>query len=108
LYVPFFTDAFDKHFKKLVKKDNQLKQQILAKIEEMKKEPSPQPIKYLYDLKGKWKMRIGHYRLLYAYCKDCRKEGFERLNHCVDCNSKNDDSIVYFDVIHRGNGYDDL
>jgi mRNA-degrading endonuclease RelE of RelBE toxin-antitoxin system len=108
LYVPYFTDDFDKHFKKLTKKDNSLRHRILAKIDEMKKELPRNPIEYIGDLKGKWKMRVGDYRLLYAYCKDCRAKGYERLNECLECKSKDDTSIVYFDVIHRSDGYDDL
>jgi mRNA-degrading endonuclease RelE of RelBE toxin-antitoxin system len=108
LYVPHFTEYFDKHFRKLTKKDNNLRQKILAEIDEMKKEPPRHPIEYLYDLKGKWKMKLGDYRLLYAYCKDCRTKSYERLNRCVGCDSKDDNAIVYFDVIHRSDGYDDL
>jgi len=74
----------------------------------MKSEKPRKPIEYVGDLKGKWKMKVGDYRLLFAYCEDCRAKGYERFNQCYECKSKNNDAIIYFDVIHRSNGYDEL
>lgn len=74
----------------------------------MRAEQPRNPIEYVADLKGKWKMRVGNYRMVYAYCEDCIAKGYDRLNQCYDCDSKNDNSIVFFDVFHRSKGYDDV
>jgi len=108
LYDAYFTDDFDKHFKKLTKKDGQLKNRLKTRIEEMKLEKPINPLEYTADLKGMWKMIVGDYRMLYAYCEDCRAKGYERFNQCFQCKEKDDSAIVYFDVIHRSEGYDNL
>lgn len=74
----------------------------------MRAETPRKPTEYLGDLKGKWKMKVGDYRLLYAYCRDCKVKHYEEFNQCFNCKSKNNNSVVYFDVIYRGAGYDDL
>lgn len=94
--------------KKLTKRDNDLKKRILKKVEEMKALPYRKSKEYTADLKGKRKMRVGDYRLVYAVCEDCRAKEYERLNQCFGCEAMKDNSIVYFDVIHRPHGYDEL
>lgn len=108
LYVSYFSDDFKKHLKKLTKRDSNLKQRILKKVEEMQNDPFRNSKEYIADLKGKRKMRVGDYRLIYAVCKDCRAKEYEKINNCHKCESKKEDSIVYFDVIHRPHGYDEL
>lgn len=107
LYDAHFSDDFDEHFRKLTKKDDSLKQRLKNKIEEMKVEKPKNPVEYIADLKGKWKERVGNYRMPYAYCEDCRQKGYERLNQCLDCHVKNKNSIVFFDVFHRSKGYEE-
>ena len=80
----------------------------MNKVEEMRNDPIRNSIELNYDLKGKRRVRIGDYRLIYAVCLDCRQKGYTKFNQCYDCKSHNDNSIVYFDVIHRPHGYDDL
>jgi mRNA-degrading endonuclease RelE of RelBE toxin-antitoxin system len=107
LYNAFFSDDFADHFRKLTKKDGVLKERLQSKIEEMKIEKPRNPIEYIADLKGKWKMRVGDYRMLYAYCEDCKQKRYERFNQCFDCDTKNDSPIVFFDVLHRSKAYDE-
>jgi mRNA-degrading endonuclease RelE of RelBE toxin-antitoxin system len=107
LYEANLSDDFKENFRKLTKKDGTLRDRLLAKIEEMKAEKPRNPIEYIADLKGKWKARVGDYRMPYAYCQDCRQKGYERLNQCFECKSKTDSSIVFFDVFHRSKGYDE-
>ena len=107
MYDAFFSDDFVDHFKKLTKKDETLKERLQSRIEEMKTEKPRNPIEYVADLKGKWKMRVGDYRMIYAYCEDCKQKRHERLNQCLDCSAKNDNVIVFFDVLHRSKAYDE-
>jgi mRNA-degrading endonuclease RelE of RelBE toxin-antitoxin system len=106
LYEAHFSDDFNEHFKKLTKKDAALRERLKKRIGEMKID-KPRNLEYLHDLKGKWKEHIGDYRMPYAYCEDCKQKGYERLNQCLDCGSKNSNSLVFFDVFHRSKGYDE-
>jgi len=106
LFKAFFVDDFKKHLDKLTKKDAQLKARLHQRIEEMEMEQPHSQIGYVADLKGKWKMRVGDYRLIYAYCTDCQKQNFQRFNNCLECGSKGDDALIFFDVIHRSNDYE--
>jgi len=106
LYESYFTDDFRKNFKKLTKKDGKLKEHLKSRIEELKAEKPQNLVQYIADLKGKWKMRVGNYRVPFAYCEDCRDNNYEHLNQCMDCDSKNNNAIVFFDVFHRSKGYD--
>ena len=107
MYDAYFSDDFADHFRKLTKKDGNLKERLQSKIEEMKTEKPRNPLEFVADLKGKWKIRVGDYRILYAYCEDCQQKGYERLNQCLDCGAKSDNSVVFFDVFHRSKGYDE-
>lgn len=108
MYVPFFSDDFKKHLEKLTKRDIVLKKRVADQIEEMKNDPFRNSIELDYELKGKRRIRVGDYRLIYAVCIDCRKKGYTKFNQCYECESKNDNAIVFFDIIHRSKGYDYL
>jgi mRNA-degrading endonuclease RelE of RelBE toxin-antitoxin system len=106
LFIPFFGDDFKKHLDKLTKKDGTLKNRLLERIGEMSKEQPQSQIGYVGELKGKWKMRVGDYRLIYAYCQDCKKHKHQNHNMCYGCSTKADNALIFFDVIHRSNDYD--
>jgi mRNA-degrading endonuclease RelE of RelBE toxin-antitoxin system len=107
LYIAKFSDDFNEHFKKLTKKDGVLKERLKSKIEEMKAEKPIDAIEYIGDLKGKWKVRVGDYRMPYAYCEDCKLKHYERFNECFGCDSKSSNTVVFFDAFHRSKGYDE-
>lgn len=106
MFTAFFTDAFKKHLEKLTKKDALLKSRLLEQVNELTTEHPFSQIGYVGDLQGKWKMRVNDYRLIYAYCMDCKKYNYHNLNNCYQCNLKDDNSIIFFDVIHRSNDYE--
>jgi addiction module RelE/StbE family toxin len=106
LFTPFFVDGFKKQLDKLTKKDTQLRARLIERINEMSSEQPHSQIALVGDLQGKWKMRVGDYRLIYAYCEDCQTLEYEKLNNCLECDSKGDDALIFFDVIHRSNDYD--
>jgi mRNA-degrading endonuclease RelE of RelBE toxin-antitoxin system len=108
LYVPFFSDDFKKHLEKLTRRDNVLNKRIINQIEDMKNDPYRNSIELSYELKGKRRVKVGDYRLIYAVCSDCRKKGYVKFNQCYDCKSKDDNTIIFFDVFHRSKGYDFL
>ena len=91
----------------MTKKDGVLKGRLKARIDEMKADKPINDIEYIGDLKGKWKARVGDYRMPYAYCEDCKLEHYERFNECFGCGSKSNNTIVFFDAFHRSKGYDE-
>lgn len=102
VYDAFFTHDFDKHFKKFAKRDPILEKRVREKIKEMQNsDPLRNSIELQGDFKGKRRVRIGEHRLIYEACCDCRGKGYEKFNRCVECKSRTDDSIVYFDILHR-------
>ena len=108
MYIPFFSEVFKKHLEKLTKRDIALRNRIINQIEEMKIDPFRNSIELTYELKGKRRVKVGDYRLVYAVCEECRKKGYEKFNNCYDCKSKPANSIIFFDVFHRSKGYDFL
>lgn len=80
----------------------------MSQIEEMRENPFRNSIELDYELKGKRRIKVGDYRLIYAVCSDCRKKGYEKINQCYDCKLKGEDAMVFFDVFHRSKGYDFL
>lgn len=105
-YVSYFTDVFNKNLEKLTKRNLGLKNRIEEKIKEMLIDPL-RDARYLEGLgKGKFRARVGDYRLVFMTCQKCREKGYEPFNQCLDCKSKSNNSIVYFDVQHRKHAYD--
>jgi mRNA-degrading endonuclease RelE of RelBE toxin-antitoxin system len=105
VFISFFSDKFREPLKKLTKKDEHLKKRLLDQIMEMEKEPPFSQVSLIGDFTGKWKMRVGDYRLLYAYCQDCKKHKHQSYNNCLDCNTKKDNTLIFFEVFHRSNDY---
>ena len=53
--------------------------------------------------RGKWKKYAGRsaYRLIYAWCNECRKANRHLKDECGSCEVVPDDSVVFFDVFHK-------
>jgi len=103
----YFTQDFRKHLEKLVKRDSVLKGRIQSKIEDMMNDPFRNSEELVGAFKGKRRMYIGKagHRLIYGICRECREKNHQNLNSCLDCNSKDDTTVIFFDVIHRSEGY---
>jgi len=59
-----------------------------------------QPYNYEYlglELEGlrSFKFQSGD-RIIYAMCKECRKNGFESVNACPECNEIADETVMLF------------
>jgi len=106
LYKAFQTSHFKKCFSDLVARDAQLKSQLENRMREMteSKISDFKPLK-AKALRGWFSTRVGVYRILYAYCEDCKRCGFVSFNKCMNC--KLDDGVlIFFDVKHRSKVYE--
>jgi len=53
--------------------------------------------------KGRFKKYVGRrdYRLIYYWCKVCRKENRRVGKECDDCQTIPDNSVIFFDLYHK-------
>lgn len=107
MYVAYFSDDFRKHLDKLTKRNSALKERILLKIQEMMNNPYRNSEELTGKFEGKRRIYVGKagYRLIYSICEDCRKKHYETFNSCLDCQKRDNNSVVFFDVLHRSKGY---
>ena len=107
MYAAYFSDDFRKHLDKLTKKNITLKDRILSKIEEMMNNPFRNSEELIGKFKGKRRVYVGKagYRLIYSICEECREKHYETFNSCLDCQKRNNNSVVFFDVLHRSKVY---
>ena len=83
------------------------KERILSNIEEMMNDPFRNSEELTGKFKGKRRVYVGRagYRLIYSICEECRAKDYESFNLCFDCQKRDNNSIVFFDVSHRSKGY---
>lgn len=105
MFVQFRSELFVKNFNKLTKKDTLLKKRLEALITEMVQSHPSDHCCLVGEYKGKWRTRLGDYRIVYAYCKECRANSFVRHNLCYDCGNRDDDALMLFDVVLRSKAY---
>ncbi|PLX81966.1 MAG: toxin [Desulfuromonas sp.] len=95
--------------------------QFAAKLEKIKKHDPPghhrigQVIKRLLSnpddadgwmhglYHGRLKKYVGRrdYRLIYHWCKECRKQAKKIESRCSNCDEVADNSVIFFDIYHK-------
>lgn len=52
---------------------------------------------------GRFKKYVGRseYRLIYYWCRQCRKENRRQDQACADCETIPDQSVIFFDLYHK-------
>lgn len=52
---------------------------------------------------GRYKKYVGRkdYRLIYYWCKLCRKENRRLEKKCIGCDELPDNSVIFFDLYHK-------
>lgn len=58
-------------------------------------------MKGLYN--GRFKKYVGRkdYRIIYYWCKLCRKENKRLEEKCIGCDELPDNSVIFFDLYHK-------
>ena len=79
------SERLDKILDKLSKKDKQLYEQVLRKIDEIINSKSIEPYKNLrYNMKDSKRVHVGHFVLVFSYDKRLDLVSFEVLKHHDD------------------------
>lgn len=101
LYKPM--EIFSKKLEKIKETDPVGFRRIQLVIERLLKKPGDADGKMrgLYD--GRYKKYVGRrdYRIIYYFCRLCRKENHRMKKECKDCRSIPDNSVIFFDLYHK-------
>jgi len=107
MHKAYFTQDFRKHLEKLTRRDSVLKERIASKIDDMMNDPIRNSEELVGAFKGKRRAYVGKagHRLIFGVCKECREKNYQDFNSCFECASKDISAVIFFDVIHRSEGY---
>ena len=101
IYKP--TELFSRKLERIKETDPTGYHRINLVIERLLKKPADADGKMrgLYD--GRYKKYVGRreYRIIYYYCRLCRKENRRIKQKCTDCHSIPDNSVIFFDLYHK-------
>ena len=96
------TEEFTAKLEKIAHRDPEGHSRILQVIERLLVAPeySDGIMHGVYH--GRLKKYVGRadYRLIYHWCKECRKSKKLR-EHCGNCAQADDNSVIFFDVYHK-------
>ena len=96
------TDAFSAKLDKIGERDPEGHNRILQVIDRLLVSPeySDGTMHGVYH--GRLKKYVGRteYRLIYNWCKQCRKAKKLR-EHCGSCQEVTDNSVIFYDVYHK-------
>lgn len=101
LYRP--TEHFSRKLEKVKKSDPTGYKHIWQVVERLLAEPEDADGKMHGLYQGRFKKYVGRrdYRIIYYWCKLCRKENRRLDKKCEDCQTIPDNSVIFFDLYHK-------
>ena len=101
LYRP--TELFSKKLEKVKQSDPPGYKRIRQVVERLIAEPDAADGKMHGLYQGRYKKYVGRreYRIIYYWCKLCRKENRRIGKECDDCQTITDNSVIFFDLYHK-------
>lgn len=107
MYKPYFKDHFAGSLRKLTKRNTILKKRVESKIKDMLNDPYHNSKELVGQFKGKRTIYVGKagYRIVYVICEECRIKSYQRFNQCIDCNKKEKEAIIFWDIQPRNVAY---
>ena len=101
LYQP--TGLFEKKLRKVRQSDPNGYKRVWQVIERLLEEPDDADGKMQGIYQGRYKKYVGRgeYRLIYYWCRLCRKENRRLEKECRDCDTIPDHSVIFFDLYHK-------
>jgi hypothetical protein len=101
LYRP--TEHFSRKLEKVKLSDPPGYKRIRQVVERLIAEPDDADGKMHGLYQGRFKKYVGKrdYRVIYYWCKLCRKENLRLEKQCDDCQTIPDNSVIFFDLYHK-------
>ena len=101
LYQP--TEQFSRKLAKVKLSDPPGYKRIRQVVERLIAEPDDADGKMHGLYRGRFKKYVGKkdYRVIYYWCKLCRKENRRLEKECDDCQVIPDNSVIFFDLYHK-------
>jgi len=101
LYRP--TEHFIKKLEKVKHSDPPSYKRIQQVIERLIEEPADADGKMHGLYQGRYKKYVGRggYRIIYYWCRLCRKENLRLEKECDDCPTVPDNSVIFFDLYRK-------
>jgi hypothetical protein len=96
------TNSFAAKLEKIKQRDPQGHNHIVNVIDRLLLSPADSDGTMHGVYQGRLKKYVGrsNYRLIYNWCKECRKA--KRLSeHCGNCHDVTDYSVIFYDVYHK-------
>ncbi len=97
------TELFSRKLQKVKQFDLPGYKRIWQVVERMLVEPDDADGKMHGLYQGRFKKYVGRkeYRIIYYWCKLCRKENRRQDKECDDCQTIPDNSVIFFDLYHK-------
>lgn len=101
VYVP--TQPFSTKLEKIQKQDPAGYRRIQRVIDRLLHHPSDADGQMRGVHHGRFKKYVGRrdYRLIYEWCRICRKKNRRMQDQCSHCDTVPDHSVIFFDVYHK-------
>ena len=101
LYNP--TENFSRKLEKIRQADPPGHRRILQVIDRLIAQPDDADGKMQGLYRGRYKKYVGRkdYRVIYYWCKLCKKENRRLKKECINCESIPDNSVIFFDIYHK-------
>ena len=101
IYLP--TKRFMEKLEQVKRYDPSGHERIWAVINRLLENPNEADGKMHGLYNGRFKKYVGRrdYRLIYYWCKICRKENRRQEKDCADCATIDDRSVIFFDLYHK-------
>ena len=101
-YLGLYELRYSPYFKKKIKKmDKKARKRIENAILDLRENPYHNTEFLKGQWKGKRKLRVGDYRVVFIICEECQRLNHKTYNRCKDCGSIPPNTIIIVDLIRR-------
>jgi hypothetical protein len=101
VYKPL--DCFERKLDQIRASDPRGFERIQKVIQRLLKDPDDADGRMHGVYQGRYKKYVGRreYRIIYYWCRLCRKENRRLEKSCRDCDAIPDNSVIFFDIYHK-------